>query len=335
VVALAEALAGVLEEDAKEPPTGADGNEAASTDGAAAPAPEGPTQAEREAARAALDAKDQETGSDAAELLAGRLSEKGAEGAVSQQAGMGFAEAAPLLPVDPDFVGLARAACNALRTRLTSLVESTQLEDEWTDRSGFELEDALLPDIPAGRSDVFRQETEVTGIDTAILILFDRSGSMRGEAIEIARRAVLGVAMATNEIANVATSVAAFPGVGSEVAVLTEFGERATRTAGRYMLSARGGTPMAEALWWALDRLVTRPEARRLLLVVTDGAPANMDAVVAAVQAGRKLGVECLGIGVNIPEQKLSGLFAIARSIDGIGKLAPAMFSLLRESLAN
>lgn len=333
VVALAEEVASVLQDDARENPAGTAGEQQSSPDGPGTPDVAGSTATERAAARAALKATAEEMGPDVTEILASALSEKGADDGGTMRAGMGLAEEAPLRPVDADFVGSARAACNALRTRLTSLVESVRQEDEWTDRSGWDLDDALLHEVPAGRRDVFQQETDVTGIDTALLILFDRSGSMRGEAIEIARRAVLGVALAANEIRNVATCVAAFPGVGSEVAVLTEFNERAARMAGRYMLPASGGTPMAEALWWALDLLMERPEARQLLLVATDGEPANQDAVIGATQAASKLGVECLGIGINVPTQRMERLFATSRSIDRINELAPAMFGLLRESL--
>jgi Mg-chelatase subunit ChlD len=116
------------------------------------------------------------------------------------------------------------------------------------------------------------------------------------------------------------------------VAVLTSFEERVDRLSARYAgLEAGGATPLAEALLWAAGQLLARRNARKVLLVATDGA---YDRGLGRAMTSRlsQAAIETLGIGIVCD---VSHLFGRSRSIASIAELPQAMFGLLLDSLAH
>ncbi|MBE6442233.1 MAG: hypothetical protein E7022_07915 [Desulfovibrio desulfuricans] len=62
---------------------------------------------------------------------------------------------------------------------------------------------------------------------------------------------------------------------------------------------AAGNTPLAEALWWVMQTMLKLKEARKILLILTDGKPQRMAAVRHGLGSVPKLGLEVYGIGIN------------------------------------
>jgi cobalamin biosynthesis protein CobT len=153
------------------------------------------------------------------------------------------------------------------------------------------LHTALLP-----QSRLFKRTTEERNVDTAVQLLLDRSGSMDGPRIEVARAAMLSAALAIESIDGCSVAAAAFPFVHR----ILRFGERAARNAVRFGINADGGTPLTEALWAVGEDLHNRPESRKLLVVMTDGQPNNQTSAKATIRALRSIGIEVIGIGIQI-----------------------------------
>jgi nitric oxide reductase activation protein len=94
------------------------------------------------------------------------------------------------------------------------------------------------------------------------------------------------------------------------------------------MVDAIGNTPLGEALWWVLQRLVQRREERKLVIVLTDGVPDDPAAAKEAIAAARQVGVEVYGIGIDT--RHLEDLMPGASvAIDTLADLPTALFGLV------
>lgn len=170
----------------------------------------------------------------------------------------------------------------------------------------------------------------VTGIDTAVHILLDISGSMTSR-IELAGAACYSMALALAAIPGISVGVSAFPAdykeyVAATVYPLLQHGKRITNS---FAAEAHGSTPMTEALWWVLGMLSTRPEHRKIILVVTDGYPDDPETAKETITAAQRMGMEVLGIGIDAPI--ISSIIPVSETITDIRELAPAMFRLLQQ----
>ena len=116
--------------------------------------------------------------------------------------------------------------------------------------------------------------------------------------IEIARQTVWAAAAALYDIAGVQVAAGAFPAGGNGVFPLLAFGESPRRVIDRFALAAVNTTPLAEALWWAAQRIVLRPEPRKLVIVATDGDPDDSAAAQDIVDRLGAAGVEVGGLGM-------------------------------------
>jgi hypothetical protein len=233
------------------------------------------------------------------------------------------------------------AATNALRHRLAGLLQAQCLCRRYPALTGQRIDTRRVARIEGGEARLFMRAMAGLQTDTAVQILLDRSGSMgssRGREqtgaprpIEVARAACYAAALALHALPGVAVAAAAFPGHRpDEMEVLTNFDERVDRQASRFAgLEANGGTPLAEALLWAAGRLLAQRRARRIVLLVSDGA---YDASLAGTMAARlsAAGVETLGIGIHCD---LSPLIACSRRVATISDLPQALFDLLLATL--
>lgn len=332
--ALAQRIVQTLEAEARAEATSL----AAMPDRGAAPSDASPS-----ALRQALDAGPEEHARGIGELAQTALNAKGREAPGSNLA---LARGAPLrsAPGAGSSAGFAlevKAATNALRQRLSGLLQTQMLCRHYPAVTGRRIDPRRLGRIETGEARLFMRAMAGLATDTALQILIDRSGSMgasRGREkagvprpIEVARAACYATALALQPVPGLAVAAAAFPGNGQEeVAILTQFHQRVDRHAARFAsLEAGGGTPLAEALLWGAGELLSRPQARRILLLATDGA---YDAQLGRAMTTR-LGaarIETLGIGIHCD---VSHLFAHSRTVATIVDLPQAMFDLLLEAL--
>ncbi len=238
----------------------------------------------------------------------------------------------------PDAEHKARSATTALRTRLQAHLQSKRLTHHACGRRG-RLAGRLLHRVFVDDPRVFQRKIEQQGLDTFVQILLDASGSMSGRFMELAGQACFAVASALAPISGVTSAVGVFPGeptpadAGGDrpVSVAPILGAM-ERLHNRFSMDASGGTPMAEALWWALQQLRFRRENRKIILLISDGEPDDVGAAQAAIRAVRAEGCEIYGIGIETAS--LSRLLpAHSRSIGNIAELPQSMFDVLGESL--
>ena len=221
-------------------------------------------------------------------------------------------------------------ASTALRTRLQGLLQAQTLRQCQMGRRG-RLHTSSLYRLSVGNPRVFLRESERHGLDTAVHILLDGSGSMRGEPMRLASLSCYAVARSLEMIPGVSVGATLFPATmsSSDVCPLVRHGEMVSD---RFGISATGETPLAEALWWVMQTMLRLKEARKILLILTDGMPQRMYAVRHALGSVPKLGIEAYGIGINNPD--IANLLPYnSRVITSMDDLAPTMFDILQKSL--
>lgn len=235
-----------------------------------------------------------------------------------------------------------RSATTALRYRMEQLMETQRRCKRRKSSSGRRINAAATWQLQAGYTRVFERSTDGQEVDTAVMLLLDRSGSMDHQ-IELASQATLSLAFSLSHVDGVDVAAAAFPAPGNNypgggydygrnVLELTRFGERVPATAARYAgLKVYGGTPLAEALLWAQHQLLMQRATRKILMVKTDGVPNDRNAALKVIRMGESAGIEIVGLGIGID---ISPLIPESRMIASIDEMPRAVFSLMESKLA-
>lgn len=240
-------------------------------------------------------------------------------------------------PIAPEDARAAKRASTALRTQLQGLLQSSVLTRTKVGRHG-RLDARRLHRLSVADARVFKRNGERVGINTAVHILLDSSGSMR-RRIQLTTQVCHAVATALDAIDGINVGVTAFPAGkpanGSDktehptVCPIMKHGDR--RHDG-FAVSATGGTPLGGAFWWVLQQMLPLTESRKIILILTDGDPDSFNVALDAIEGGRRFGVEVYGLGI-LSESIKKLLPDHSRTINELSELAPAMFAMLRGAL--
>jgi len=240
--------------------------------------------------------------------------------------------------IQPDDVAETRRASVALRTRLQGLLQSSVMTRNKIGRHG-RLDSRQLHRLSVADARVFQRRGERVGVNTAVHILLDCSGSMR-RRIKLTTQVCHAVATALDAIDGINVAVTAFPGGnsvdsgsdrGSTVCPILEHGERMHD---KFAVSATGCTPLGESLWWVLQQMLPLTESRKIILILTDGDPDSSSIALSAIEDGKRFGTEIYGLGI-LSESITKLLPNHSRTINDLLELAPAMFGMLRGALIN
>ena len=241
-------------------------------------------------------------------------------------------------PIKPEDAAAVKRASIALRTQLHGLLQSFVLSRSKVGRHG-RLDARQLHRLSVADARVFKRNGHKVGINTAVHILLDCSGSMR-RRIRLTTQVCHSVATALDAIDGINVAVTAFPAgtpidggngddQGPTVCEILKHGERMHSNFG---MNATGCTPLGEALWWVLQQMQPLAESRKIVLILTDGDPDSFPAARNAIEDGRRFGVEIYGLGIT-SEAITKLLPNHSRTINDLSELAPAMFGMLRGAL--
>ena len=190
----------------------------------------------------------------------------------------------------------------ALRYQVRRLLERSGREDLDSHRLAGSLDTRRIA-ASAWTERVFARRIEEAGIEAAVVVLLDMSGSMGDERAPVAIPAAMAL-METVEAAQASVMGAVF---GDEVAPFkrwTETVRRVTPQARRLMLA--GGTNDYYAIRWAHDQLLRHPAPRKVVLVLTDGVGDGYKAR-AQIASGSRLGIQTVGIGIQADVSNVYG----------------------------
>ncbi|NVZ11424.1 VWA domain-containing protein [Allochromatium humboldtianum] len=220
-----------------------------------------------------------------------------------------------------------------LTARLHALVEAQTLEQTRITPRGRALSSAHLHRAGVGNPRIFRLRDHKTAPNTALHLLIDLSGSMAGGQDVLALDAALALALALEPVKGVSCAVSAFPGIGGQedrITGLLAHGERVATRAGAFVQRGRGGTPMTGALWFAAADLLGRPEARKVILTLTDGVPNDIDSTRDLIRQATTAGLQMLGVGIAVD---VSRVFPHAIRINDIADLKRELFHITEHLL--
>ena len=241
-------------------------------------------------------------------------------------------------PIAPKDAVATKRASTALRTQLQGLLQSSVLSRSKVGRHG-RLDARQLHRLSVADARVFRRDGRKVGINTAVHILLDCSGSMR-RRIKLTTQVCHAVATALAAIDGINVGVTAFPagtptdgGNGNDrgptICPILKHGERLHNN---FAVSATGCTPLGEAFWWVLQQMMPLSESRKIVLLLTDGDPDSFNVALDAIEEGNRFGVEIYGLGI-LSEAITKLLPNHSRTINDLSELAPAMFGMLRGAL--
>jgi hypothetical protein len=233
-------------------------------------------------------------------------------------------------PVSPlsqqDLLEIERVTAG-MRARLQGLLQATRLIQRRPSRRG-KIDPRRLHAVTIGSQRVFLTSEPKPAINTAVHILLDSSSSMRTR-IRLASQCCHVVAQALSQI-GISVGVTAFPGERhASVAPLLRHGDRVHSD---FLIDAGGGTPLSEAGWWVLQQLARLPEARKIVLIVTDGCPDNVTTTSEAIRAAEAIGIEVYGLGIDAP-QIAQILPSSSKNIYSLQQLPSALFAMLQHAL--
>lgn len=231
---------------------------------------------------------------------------------------------------DTEREGLETAPVPAkLRYEVKRLFDNSGLTEFSRNRKAGVVNVHALPSVAAGNDRVFKRRLDVEGVDSAVVILLDISGSMFDN--EHGKKPRIGPAVATCRAlletlsaAGVNTAVVAF---GSAVFEVKPFGmnhRKASTLIGR--VNPAGGTNDYTALRFSHELLAKRHEARKLVFVITDGY-GNPGGVRQQVQSGNALGVTTIGIGIK---SNVSEIYGNAVEVDDIADIGAVSFKQIK-----
>ena len=239
----------------------------------------------------------------------------------------GIRQTAPL-PAEQKLQALQ--ASIALRTRLQSFLQAQTYRRCIIGRRG-KLHTSSLHRLQVGNTRVFQKESQQQGINTAVHILLDVSGSMAGAPINLANQACFAVAKTLRLTRGVNPAVTAFPATAGTDSVFPIM-RHGQAVSDLFDIRASGGTPLAAALWWVLQTMLPLKEQRKMILVITDGMPDNSQAANNAIGVAQKLGFEVYGLGIR--NEHITHLLPHTSTVvNDLPELVPAMFAILQAAL--
>lgn len=215
--------------------------------------------------------------------------------------------------------GFARAAVKEMKASPVTVAKLARAlrspRRSWSDRK-----------LPAGRLDptrlsrvgvedplVFVRRGEIAGTETALAILADASGSMSGRKARHAARASYALASIFTGM-RLPVEVGLFKdSPDASIYVVKGRNEQLRKTAGAFAEmagKAAGGTPDTEAVRAYVRKIARWPEARRVLIVITDGVGSMGQAQQdAALDEAKRRGVQVYGVGIEVNEHALEGRY--------------------------
>ena len=332
---------GQEEQEEKTDSTQSTDSKSADTQGKRDASEENPTEApenfQEESIRAVLESDDSDWPEDLFESLASELEgwslrQKGGLSAVTTTPSVDRVEVFDIHRREgQSLLWRTKAESSRLAAQLTGLVQAKTLCRDRTGKRGKKLDGKRLHRMAIGDSRLFCKRSEAITIDATVHLCLDISSSMSAR-MGLAREAVLALVFALKQINGVTVSVSAYPGKNEcGVFEVMKPDDRLQDVAAVLSaLDAHDSTPMATGLWHSVHQLLQAKAERRLIIMITDGAPDcdHHQPVMDLVKRCEVSGLEVIGLGINI--HSVEQLFPRSVVITQLHDLKSALFEQAR-----
>lgn len=230
-----------------------------------------------------------------------------------------------------------------MRAKLMGLLQAVKRLPERFGVSGRKLAVNRLVRMATGDPRIFRKRIESIAVNTAVVVLLDRSSSMNEisgstSRIGVARNAAFSLHHALSGIGGVAVHSVAFEMQDATqetppIKVLCNWGQKPH--AEYFGVSTGYMTPTPWALWYARNELLLRSEPRKVVLLVTDGEPFGWGGIETDTRAATarlyRDGIEIAAIGIET--DTVQDYWKNNRVIQDIDELPQAMFAVMTDLL--
>lgn len=183
-----------------------------------------------------------------------------------------------------------------LRAEVKRLFDNSGSSEFQRGRRAGSLDTNRLHTIAAGNDKVFMRRLDTEGVDSAVVVMLDLSTSMnRWDKITYAVPACAAL-VETLTAAGVDVCVTAFADEVSIIKPWAMTSKKALTLLPR--VHVFGGTNDSMALSHAHGLLLRHGAPRRVCFVLTDGDGNDVSATIAQVEAGQRLGITTIGVGI-------------------------------------
>jgi hypothetical protein len=240
----------------------------------------------------------------------------------------------------------ARAFGNQVRRYLQSLTRSKVVTEKYHGRiNKAALTKLVLPPIDGGEwnKKLFYEMDKRTGKDTCIQVLTDWSGSMQGQKMVHAADASGRLVAVFDRILRMPVQLAAFTNgrTKCDIGLIKKFQSRstspediATGFSRFYKFSSANND--ADAVMWGYNQLLKRKESRKILIVLSDGAPAgqwaghgrdNLRHVCKTIEREGK--IELWGVGIQ--SDAVSNYYKHHQVLHDSSEINNTLFTIIKE----
>jgi Mg-chelatase subunit ChlD len=265
-----------------------------------------------------------------------------------------------LVRIDRSYNDAAAAKLNeklpgnsVLHGQISRLLVSSEIHRRTHHETSGRLDRRAIVRMRTGALDVFSKRDDTPGIDTALLILVDGSGSMCADIDQRCGKGITRMDMAQVaawHIARAAEGANAKVGVvhfhtpseparvamgGADIHVAKDW-DRSVQDAAWPILSMRGTsyTPLSQAIVGAAEYLRNVNATRHILLVITDGVcDLDPDTVRAACNIAAGMQVETVGLGMACAEVVDAFPAGYSENIEDLTHLATKGMAVLTRML--
>jgi cobaltochelatase CobT len=257
---------------------------------------------------------------------------------------------------------------NTMKARLRRALMAKERRDWDFGREFGKLDTKRLVSGFQGAQGIFKQRKDRVEANTCVMLLVDLSGSMSGDKVDVARDSVIAFAEClegtqlkyeVNGFDNGSQYTKGLQGDVSKqkngvkfhrveplnIFQFKKFDDplRVSKGAiGAIGEMANGNNSDRDAVLWCLQRLAQQRTQRKILIVLSDGSPANFTinierneltkALTDTVSSAMKdYGVECVGIGIQADH--VSEIYKQSVVIDDVKDLSGGIFNQLSELL--
>jgi hypothetical protein len=240
----------------------------------------------------------------------------------------------------------SRAFANKIRRYIQAQARSVVRKDREhgkIDRGNLHRLAMPMIDNGAWNKKIFYDQRKHTMKDTAIFVLVDWSGSMMGQKMKFAADAAQRLVWCFDRVLNVPVALAAFSDRQSfcDIGYIKPYNTRgmpAEEIAKRFAKfgAYTSGNNDADSVNWAYHQILKRKETRKLLLVVSDGAPAGAwkghahDSLLLATRTIEKdPRVELYGLGVR--DNSVQQYYTNHQVVWDEHDISPALFNMIKD----
>lgn len=249
---------------------------------------------------------------------------------------------------------------NTMKSRIKRSLAAMELRDWSYGRQDGRIDSKRLVAASQGAENVYKKRADRMELDTSVHMLIDLSGSMSGSKMQTAAKCAVAFSECL-EGSPIQYQVSGFSNRFSggypetslpyysrsealQTYVFKSFDESlhmAKSSLGCLPEAAGGNNSDADAIYWAYNQLKSRSTKRKVLLVFSDGQPANATHNVGydhlnfhakkAIEYVQSKGVEVIGIGIETTH--LKNFYSNFVEIQRLEDLAGAMFNKLSNAL--